>query len=130
MQFEQGAPSKSRMTLTPIIDVVFLLLLFFMLASTFTRYAHVDVTVSGKTVSPVQDQKSPILILSVKPSGNYSINGQSVSMAEITSTLAAGAPDGKARIIVRPSADALAEDIIRAIEHSEAAKLGPVVMVR
>jgi biopolymer transport protein ExbD len=38
-------------TLTPLIDVIFLLLLFFMLSSTFTRFAEVPLTNAGGGVA-------------------------------------------------------------------------------
>ena len=60
----------------------------------------------------------------------YSVNGQPVSLHEIQAALSGAAVDGKARIIIRPAEDALAEDIIRAVEQSRASKLGPVTMMR
>lgn len=130
MQIDEGTAGRSRLSLTPVIDVVFLLLLFFMLASTFTRFAHVEVGVGGKAKPSIEQQKTPLVLLSVKKNGAYSMSGESVTLDEIQERLHAAAPDGKARIILRPSADAHAEDIIRAIEQSEATRLGPVIMVR
>jgi len=130
MQIDAGTARRSRLSLTPIIDVVFLLLLFFMLASTFTRFAHVEVGVGGKATPSTEQQETPLLLLSVKKNGTYAMNGEPVTLDGIQERLHAAAPEGKARIILRPSADAGAEDIIRAIEQSEAARLGPVIMVR
>ena len=42
------APFKRRpVTLTPLIDIIFLLLLFFMLSSTFTRFAEIPLLNAG-----------------------------------------------------------------------------------
>lgn len=130
MQFEDSRRIRSRLSLTPVIDVVFLLLMFFMLATTFTRFAHVDVAVGGRAAAEAQNQKAPIILLSVKGEGFFSINGQAVTLDEIQSALAGAAPEGKAKIAIRPSSKAEAEDIIRAIEQSQAVRLGPVIMVR
>lgn len=130
MQFDSDNKAKSRLSLTPVIDVVFLLLMFFMLATTFTKFAHVDVAVGGRASSAAQNQDTPLILLSIMGQGLFSINGQRVGLDEIQSSLASAAPEGKAKIAIRPSLKANAEDIIRAIEQSQATKLGPVIMVR
>lgn len=38
---------RRRLSMTSLIDVIFLLLLFFMLSSTFTRFAEVEFAASG-----------------------------------------------------------------------------------
>ena len=38
---------RRPITLTPLIDIIFLLLLFFMLSSTFTRFAELPLTTAG-----------------------------------------------------------------------------------
>lgn len=48
-----AAPKKKhRMSLTPMIDVVFLLLVFFMLASRFGTPVQIDLTLAGKSETP------------------------------------------------------------------------------
>ena len=130
MRIEATSRSKRNLSLTPIIDVVFLLLLFFMLASTFTRYANVEIGLAGKAVTTAAENQAPIVLISVKKGASYSVNGQPVELQEIQAALAAAATDGEARIIVRPAEDALAEDIVRAVEQSHASKLGPVIMMK
>ncbi|MEM8921756.1 MAG: biopolymer transporter ExbD, partial [Pseudomonadota bacterium] len=38
---------RGRSSITSLIDVIFLLLLFFMLASTFTRFSEVDIAAAS-----------------------------------------------------------------------------------
>lgn len=39
---------RRRLALTPLVDVIFLLLLFFMLSSTFTRFAEVELSAASR----------------------------------------------------------------------------------
>ncbi|MCT4557124.1 MAG: biopolymer transporter ExbD [Pelagimonas sp.] len=39
--------NRRRLSMTSLIDVIFLLLLFFMLTSTFTRFSEVELTAAG-----------------------------------------------------------------------------------
>ncbi|SFD74585.1 biopolymer transport protein ExbD [Thiohalospira halophila DSM 15071] len=49
MHIESGAPSRRRLiSLTPLIDVVFILLVFFMLASTFMEWRLIDLQIGGE----------------------------------------------------------------------------------
>ncbi|MDA7948936.1 MAG: biopolymer transporter ExbD [Hyphomicrobiaceae bacterium] len=130
MRIEESAAGKSRLSLTPVIDVVFLLLLFFMLASTFTRFANVEIGLAGKAVRPASENQMPLVLISVKKGSRYAVNGQPVALDEMQAALSSAAVDGKARLVIRPSEDALAEDIVRAVEQSQASKLGPVIMMR
>lgn len=47
MALEAPGWRRRPVTLTPLIDVIFLLLLFFMLSSTFTRFAEVPLMNAG-----------------------------------------------------------------------------------
>ncbi|WP_417502048.1 ExbD/TolR family protein [Marinobacter sp.] len=49
MQLDAGKRRKAgQVNLTPLIDVVFILLLFFLLSSTFTQWRELNVTASGQ----------------------------------------------------------------------------------
>jgi biopolymer transport protein ExbD len=47
MRTERRAWRPRPITLTPLIDIIFLLLLFFMLSSTFTRFSEVPLLSAG-----------------------------------------------------------------------------------
>lgn len=46
------AARRRRLPLTPLVDVIFLLLLFFMLSSTFARHAEVELNFAGAAPGP------------------------------------------------------------------------------
>ncbi|MBT8130115.1 MAG: biopolymer transporter ExbD [Gammaproteobacteria bacterium] len=59
--------------LTPLIDVVFLLLIFFMVSTTFDRHAKLKVELPEASAKQVQQQQQSI-VLSIDAKGNYFIN--------------------------------------------------------
>lgn len=115
--------------LTPIIDVVFLLLMFFMLASTFVNFAEIDLSLAGRTQAVAQPS-APMVLLSVRADGRFVVNGESVEPDGIAEALARALPEGQGRIIVRPAREATAEAIVRAVERARAAARGPVILAR
>lgn len=63
--------------LTPLIDVVFLLLIFFMVSTTFKREAQLKVDLPEAAAAPVQAQEKTIEIV-INAEGRYFINGKEV----------------------------------------------------
>jgi len=66
-----------EVNLTPLIDVVFLLLIFFMVSTTFKHDAQLQVQLPQASAKPVeQNQQSLELVIDVK--GHYFINDKEV----------------------------------------------------
>lgn len=66
-----------EVNLTPLIDVVFLLLIFFMVSTTFDRHAKLKVALPEATTKATQQQNDP-LVLSIDAKGNYFLNERQI----------------------------------------------------
>lgn len=78
--FNEPIRHSRRVSLTPLIDVVFLLLIFFMLASTFNEKQVIRfLTPSGERASEETDFK--LLEVRLAPDGTISIDGAVVQPA-------------------------------------------------
>ena len=75
MKFRRQKLDAVGVDLTPLIDVVFLLLIFFMVSTTFTKETHlsIDLPEAAGEASPDAAQQIEILI---NESGQYTINAQ------------------------------------------------------
>ncbi|WP_039019282.1 biopolymer transporter ExbD [Halocynthiibacter namhaensis] len=85
--------------MTPLIDIIFLLLLFFMLTSTFTKFADVPLMTAGSgTASAPQPRKQIFLRLMAD---GVSVNGNPIDFADITPSIsrAMGGTSGPASIL-------------------------------
>ncbi len=71
-------PTKRRkaLSLTPLIDVVFILLLFFMLTSSFIKWHNMELAVSKPSTSTVQSSDQPPLLFTLDETGELSLRGQ------------------------------------------------------
>ena len=64
MQLSRPRPSARRISLTPLIDVVFLLLIFFMVSTTFTKESHLEIDLpQASEEATVQDTAKAIEII-------------------------------------------------------------------
>jgi biopolymer transport protein ExbD len=66
-----------EVNLTPLIDVVFLLLIFFMVTTTFDRHARLKVSLPESSVKSTQQQDNP-LVLAIDAKGNYFLNDRQI----------------------------------------------------
>lgn len=105
MRFEHRSRARRpAISLTPLIDVVFILLLFFMLASSLTRLHTVPVLVSGdgSAAAPLPDDQGPAL-LRVLAAGGLELDGQMIAAERLQRVLAERlASDPELRLAVEP----------------------------
>ena len=78
MNLRPGHKEESvEVNLTPLIDVVFLLLIFFMVSTTFDKHAKLKVSLPESSTKAVQQQGDP-LVLSIDAKGNYFLNERQI----------------------------------------------------
>ena len=83
MPRERRILRRRRLALTPLIDVTFLLLLFFILSSTFARFGEVELAVGVAGASTSTD--TPVF-LRLSETG-FSVNGRPVAPEGVTAAL-------------------------------------------
>jgi biopolymer transport protein ExbD len=66
-----------EVNLTALIDVVFLLLIFFMVTTTFDRHARLKVSLPESSAKTTQQKDEP-MILSIDAKGNYFLNDRQI----------------------------------------------------
>ncbi len=77
------APKKSLVNLTPLIDVVFILLIFFMLASNFIRWHYIELAVGE--VSEIEINHDHVSIITINNTGEYLLNKELLPIEKIIS---------------------------------------------
>lgn len=97
--------------MTSLIDIIFLLLLFFMLTSTFTRYAEVEL-LSAASGAPSAEARP--LFLRLTPEA-LSLNGQDVTLDDLTARLTemtADTGDIGTLLLVSPVGDVTSQGLV------------------
>lgn len=127
MKFPRRAREPVSIDLAPLIDVVFILLLFFVVTTTFTRETQLKVdlpeAVSGEQVAA--DLKIPLEIL-VGVDGSFAVNGKSLSKNDLSALMEALRleSDGDKSVPVVLSADGQAPHQAVVTAMDAASKLG------
>ncbi len=77
MNFRKGLTDEVELNLTPLIDVVFLLLIFFMVTTTFDHDAKIKINLPT-TTNASNEADSNKLELLIDNKGNYFVDGREV----------------------------------------------------
>ncbi|MGI9335069.1 MAG: ExbD/TolR family protein [Gammaproteobacteria bacterium] len=99
---------EPEVSLTALIDVVFLLLIFFMASTTFERQSQLAIELPSST-NPPQPEEEEVLDLTIDAEGRYALNGRALinpSVGALSRALAAAAADRPDFPAVTISADA------------------------
>lgn len=128
MRLPQAQRAAGRIRLTPLIDVVFLLLVFFMLASTFLKFKYLPLSAAGEGTDAPSLRET--VIVRVRPSGALDVNGQPVLASQLPSRLDAWAERGTKRAVLRVIAGATSEDLVRALEQARRSRMRSLAVVR
>lgn len=75
MKFPRQRQEEVNVNLTPLIDVVFLLLIFFMVSTTFTKETHLEVDLPEAVGDKIVTDELVLEIL-ITDEGHYSVNGK------------------------------------------------------
>jgi biopolymer transport protein ExbD len=82
MKFRRQSRDLEPMNLISLIDVMFFLLIFFMLSSTFTKESHLGVELPEANGAPSTETQQQIEIV-INEQGTFSVNGRSLVNNEI-----------------------------------------------
>lgn len=75
LSFKRQIKVEEGANLTPLIDVVFLLLIFFMVSTTFTKESHLEIDLPEAN-GDLQPDASVKIDVIVDANGGYSVNGK------------------------------------------------------
>ncbi|MDV6226650.1 biopolymer transporter ExbD [Nitratireductor aquimarinus] len=106
---------RKPLSLTSLIDVIFLLLLFFMLTSTFTRFAKVEI--SGGSASASAGGKPPDVLIRVDDPAGWRINGQTLAEDAAILELARLQVAGAETAVLLVRGELTSQDLVSAVER-------------
>jgi len=120
MQFEATSVDQTRrralIGLTPLIDVVFILLLFFLLASNFLEWHTITLTTPA-TQGVVKGTSGGAVLIRLGSNGALDMNGQPVLIEELpvkVGQFLAKKPDQK--ILVRPAKGVPLQPVVHVLD--------------
>jgi biopolymer transport protein ExbD len=86
MKFERQLTEEVSVNLTPLIDVVFLLLIFFMVTTTFTRDTNLLINLPEAS-GEIMDVSPEQIEVMVAQNGSYAVNGRGLVNTQLSTLI-------------------------------------------
>lgn len=131
--------SEMQFTMTPLIDCVFLLLIFFMIATTFAPMPGIRVKLPPPGTPPPGQKDQQQLILRVSdpepgiPDGAMVLNDDLVSMGELLGRFQRATLKQKEMLIIQSGRDVWHDQVVRVMDLAKRAdikKIGFAMVAR
>lgn len=116
----------STLSLTPLIDVVFLLLIFFLVATKFAEEEReMDVLLPEASQAQPRTSKPRETIVNIDQEGRYFVSGRSLSLPELEKALQIAQVNnpGRASVILRADRRCEVEFLVAAMNACNKAKI-------
>ena len=125
VEFERRRVVKTTLNLIPLINVVFLLLIFFMLSSTMVVPENLGIDLPrSKNASP---RAPSSIVVVVNRDGRMAIDGRTVAVADLGAVLARAVADSRdAEVLIKADMAAAAVHVTEIISQAQAAGISRV----
>lgn len=116
MHIETRHNRRRRLSMTSLIDVIFLLLLFFMLSSTFTRFAEVEIA-AGRGGESAPTSGLPDVFIRLDGVAGWKINGAPMPVENALGVLRRLEAGGARTALVIVRENLTSQDLVEALEQ-------------
>lgn len=127
-------PRRVSFMLTPLIDVIFLLLIFFMLSSQIAPYSLLPLggiaAEGGEPAAAPAEPGAAALPLVVRVArGQVSLGGETLALADLKAAAGRLRREGVESYLLIPLASATIQDVVSALEALKAASATSVTLI-
>lgn len=116
---------RRAISLTPLIDVVFILLLFFMLSSTFIQWRQIDVSAPSEAETDVKTQR---IIKLISDDGQFTFEGNTFSSMDTQAVSRLISQDQEAVYIIQVEAGLRTQSMINLLDTFKQAGAASVTL--
>ncbi|MDE0037077.1 MAG: biopolymer transporter ExbD [Gammaproteobacteria bacterium] len=115
-----------RVNLTPMLDVVFIMLIFFIVTATFVKEVGLDVNQPENEPVTVDPEKKAIVV-HVTSTDRIIIAGQDVDVRSVRANIERmHAENPEAPVVIRPHPDSRTDTMVRILDSARRAGVGNV----
>ncbi|AMO57031.1 biopolymer transporter ExbD [Endozoicomonas montiporae] len=119
MKFRRQTQEEVSVNLTPLIDVVFLLLIFFMVSTTFTRETRLAIDLPEAS-GEVQEQVQKQIEIVIGKEGDFAVNGKSLVNSRLDTLKSAlgkvSDGDGTLPLVITADANTPYQSVVTAMD--------------
>ncbi|MES0874518.1 ExbD/TolR family protein [Sinimarinibacterium thermocellulolyticum] len=120
-------PEDTGIDLTPMLDVIFIMLIFFIVTTTFVREAGIEINRPSAETAVKQEQSN--ILVAISAEGEVWIDGQRVDIRELRGLIRKlKSENPEAAVIVQADRDARAGLLVQAMDQARLAGVRDVAV--
>jgi biopolymer transport protein ExbD len=128
MRFRRPKEEENRLGIAPLVDIVFLLLIFFMVTSNFDVASGVRIKLP-RVENRILDHEENKIILVIDKSGQIYIEGQKVDLDELKENLEAFVREkGIVQVILQADKDVTHGHVVRIMDLAKTAGVDSILI--
>ena len=138
MNLLRSQRTRRSVALTPLVDIIFLLLMFFMLSSSFTKFAVLEISArQAADVGAAQAQEgrsapdaAPGAIISHSSTRGLSVNGVAVAKRDLVDLLNQIHDKGVRSAVVMTDSGTTVQELVSTVELARRSRLAAITLAR
>jgi biopolymer transport protein ExbD len=112
----QRSPEDNDINLTPMLDVVFILLIFFIVTTSFVRETGVDI--NRPTAATAEKKSKGNILIAIKPNGDIWIDNRNIDIRAIRANIQSlKARFPQSSVIIQSDQDARTGTLVRVMDQ-------------
>ena len=120
MEFRRPGKGSVEINIAPLVDVVFLLVIFFAVSTTFLETAGLPLELPSSSSTAKRDTKS--VVVSITEDGQLGLDGEPLTAAQLTDRLRGALEQRESKdVLLRADAHAEHGDVVRIMDMIQAA---------
>ena len=119
---KRRAEEESQIDLTPMLDVVFIMLIFFIVTASFVKESGIDVNRPPTTDQPPPDSKNKNIVFDVTENGEIILEGRRIDVRSVRANVERiHAENPQAKVIISASPQAKTEIFVEISDQAREA---------
>ncbi|WP_144393090.1 ExbD/TolR family protein [Pleionea sediminis] len=120
--------NTSDVDMTPMLDIVFIMLIFFIVASSFVKESAVDMSPLTKSTESGTD-KPDVLLVQLDSFGTLDVDGRMISISQLSASVEAWKIDKKnPKVVISTHQEAPTEFLVGATDQVRNAGISNIVV--
>ena len=121
----------TEVDMTPMLDIVFIMLIFFIVTTSFIKEAGIEITRPNNNQSEAPPNPTSPIVIRITETGDISLGGRLIDVAAVQANVeTARSKKPKAAVIVQVSEDAATGILVRVVDQAKQAGVGQVTVTK
>ncbi len=127
----RNTEEETEVDMTPMLDIVFIMLIFFIVTTSFIKEAGIDITRPNNNESEAPPNPTSPILIRIGNTGDVTLNGALIDVAQVEARVSTElSKKPKAAVIVQVAEDAFTGILVGVVDASKKAGVVQVTVTK